>query len=304
MFLDVILERLDGIDAVSDAHVVIHQGVFAGSKPELAFASLQGMQVFDNALVVGHEGEGARHLPKHHRLAPENFGTFVGIYAGVIHPVTATDHKPPEAHFFHRFYKAAFLVPHGRIPAAGAEGFRHLHNPFGLDFGALVQEDAARFADFGAKEPFHTLAVQIATGEYMRFAAAHQSVATVFDITAGNTSEETRKKRDVQIIGMETIQRADAVFAFHVENAAELFVEVNPFTATQKMEAELVAEFAQLVPGFSVPFGAEGIPHANVGEKVALVPRKLAMQLADTGALRLLAGDHSRVLNRECRADN
>ncbi len=108
----------------------------------------------------------------------------------------------------------------------------------------------------------------------------------------------------MQVVSVETIEWADAIFIFHVEDATELFVQINPFTATQKMEAELVAILAQLVPRFSVPFTAETIPHANVGEKVALVPRKLAMQLADTGALRLLAGHHSRVLNRECRADN
>ena len=108
----------------------------------------------------------------------------------------------------------------------------------------------------------------------------------------------------MQVVAVERIQRTHSIFEFHVENATELFVQIDPFTATQKMEAELVTELAQLVPGLAIPFGAEGIPHANVGEKVALVPRKLAMQLADTGALRLLAGDHSRVLNRECRADN
>ena len=111
----------------------------------------------------------------------------------------------------------------------------------------------------------------------MRLASAHQSVAAIFDIAAGNTSEEPRKERNVQVVAVERIQRTHSIFEFHVENATELFVQIDPFTATQKMEAELVAELAQLVPGLAIPFGTEGIPHANVGQEIALVTRKLSM---------------------------
>ena len=304
MFANVVLEGLDGIDPRSDAHVVINQGVFAGGQPELAFASLEPVQVFDHALVVGHEGKRACHLPEHHGLAPKDFGTFVRIHASVIHSVPATDHKAPEAYFFDRFHKSAFLIPGRHEPAARAERFCHLHNPFGLDFGALVQEDAARFANFGTKEPFHTLAVKVTAREHMGFAPAHQAVATIFDIAAGNSPEESGKECDVQVVGMETIERAFALVELDFENAAELVIQINPFAATQEMHAELVAEFAELVPGFAIPFGAEGIPHAYKSQKIAFVTRKFAVQLADSGAFRLFAGDHSGVLNRECRADN
>ena len=83
-----------------------------------------------------------------------------------------------------------------------------------------------------------------------------------------------------------------------------MLVQINPFAATQKMQAELVAILAQLVPRFSVPFTAETIPHANVGEKVTLVARKLAVQLTDSGALRLFARHHARVLDAKGRAND
>ena len=304
MFANVVFERLDGIDPRGDAHIVINQGVFAGGQPELAFASLEPVQVFDHALVVGHEGKRACHLPEHHSLAPEYFGTFVRIHAGVIHSVTATNHKTPEAHFFDRFHKSAFLIPGRHEPATCAERFCHLHNPFGLDFGTLVQENAARFANFGAKDPFYTLTVKVTTREHMGFAPAHQAVATVFNVAAGNAPKESGKERDVQIVGMEAFEWAFTLVELDFENAAELVVQINPFAATQEMHAELVAEFAKLVPGFAIPFGAEGIPHANKSQKIALVARKFAVQLADSGAFRLFAGDNTRVLNAKGRADD
>ena len=297
MFADVVLERLDGIDPRGNAHVVIDQGVFAGGEPELAFAGFEPVQVFDHALVVGHEGKRACHLPEHHSLAPEYFGTFVRIYAGVIHSVAATDHEAPEAYFFDGFHESAFLIPGRHEPAAGAERFCHLHDPFGLDFGALVQEYATRFANFSAKEPFYALAVKVTARENVSLSPAHQAVATVFDVAAGNAPEESGKECDVQVVGMETFKRAFALVELDIENAAELVIQINPFAATQEMHAELVAEFAELVPGFAIPFGAEGIPHAYKSQKIALVARKLAVQLADSGAFRLFARDNAWVLN-------
>ena len=151
------------------------------------------MQVLDDALIVLHERERSRHLAKHYGFAPENLGTFLGIHTGEIHTVATANHKPAEAHLFHRFHETAFLVPCGRKPAARAEGFRHLHNPFGLDFGTLVQEDAARLADFGAKHPFHALAVKVTAREHVRLAAAHQAIAAVFNIATRNAAQESRK---------------------------------------------------------------------------------------------------------------
>ena len=151
------------------------------------------MQVLDDALIVLHERERSRHLAKHYGFAPENLGTLFGIHSGIIHAMPAANHKPAEAHLFHRFHETAFLVPCGRKPAARAEGFRHLHNPFGLDFGSLVEEDAARLAHFGTEKPFRALAVKVAAREHMRFAAAHQAVAAVLDIAARNAAQESRK---------------------------------------------------------------------------------------------------------------
>ena len=108
----------------------------------------------------------------------------------------------------------------------------------------------------------------------------------------------------MQVVGVEAVEWTHAIFVFHIENATKLFVKVNPFATTQKVQAELVAEFTQLIPRFAIPFSAEGIPHAHESEKITLVTRKLTMQLTNPGALRLFAGDHSWVLNRECGADN
>ncbi len=103
---------------------------------------------------------------------------------------------------------------------------------------------------------------------------------------------------------METVERAHAILEFHVEDAPELFVQIDPFAATQKMKAVLVAELAQLIPGLAIPFGTEGIPHADEREEIALVPREPAVQLADAGAFGFFARHHARVLDGERRADN
>ena len=151
MFANVVLESLDGIYAMGNAHVVIHQRIFARGKSKHSLTRFKGMQVLNHMLVMRHKSKRARHLAKHHGLAPENFGTLIRVHAGIVHTVTATNHKSPKAYFFHRFHESALLVPHRRIPAASAKGFCHLHNPFGLDFGRFVEEDATRFADFGAE---------------------------------------------------------------------------------------------------------------------------------------------------------
>ena len=103
---------------------------------------------------------------------------------------------------------------------------------------------------------------------------------------------------------METVQRADAILEFHVEDAPELFIQIDPFAAAQKVQAILVAELAQLIPGLAIPFGTEGIPHADEREEIALVARKLAMQLPDAGAFGLFARHHARILNAQSRTDN
>ena len=304
MFADVVLERLDGIHLMGNAHVVIHQGIFARGQAKLTLAGFQRMQILDNALVVRHEGKRTRHLAKHNGLAPENLGALVRIHAGVIHAVTAANHKPAETHLFHRFHETAFLVPRRRKPATRAEGFCHLHNPFRFDFGGLIEENAARLAHLGAKEPFCALAVKVTAREHVRLAPAHQAVTAIFEIPQGYTTQESRKKSYVQVIAVETVERADAILEFYVEDAPELFVQIYPFAAPQEMQAVLVAELAQLVPGLAIPFSAEGVPHADEREEIALVACELAVQLANAGAVRFFARYHARVLDAQGRADN
>ena len=201
---------------MSNPHIVIHQGIFARSQAKLTLAGLQGMQILNHTLVVGHESKGSSHLAKDNGLPPENFGTFFGIHPSIIHAVTTANHKPAETHFFHRFHKTPFLIPRWRIPTAGTEGVCHLHNPFRLDFGGLVEKDAASLSNLGTKEPFYTLAIKIAAREHMSLSTAHQAIAAVLNVTKGYTAQKSRKKGDMQVIPMETVQRAHPILELHV----------------------------------------------------------------------------------------
>ena len=115
-------------------------------------------------------------------------------------------------------------------------------------------------------------------------------------ISAMKSKDKLRKDTLSAVIGA-VKKAAHAILEFHVEDAPELFVQINPFAAPQKVQAVLVAELAQLIPGFAIPFGAEGIPHADEREEVALVARKPAVQLADAGAFGFFARHHARVLS-------
>ena len=302
MLVDVAFERLDGIDVTRNSRVVFHKRIFARSKPELAFTSFESMEIFDDAVVVLHEIERPCHLAHHHGFAPENLGAVFGIHAGVIHTMATANHKPSKAHFFDGFDKAAFLVPCRLKPATRAERFCHLQNPFRLDFGSLREERAARFAHFGTEKPFHALGVQIAAREHMRFATAHQAVTAIFDIAVRNPAQESGEERNVQIVAMERIERTNFIFKFHFENAAELFVQIHPFTQAQKVHAVLIAELAEFVPSFAVPVRAERIPHRNVNEEVALVTAEFAVQLTNASTFRFIVRHHTRILDAKSRA--
>ena len=103
---------------------------------------------------------------------------------------------------------------------------------------------------------------------------------------------------------METVERAHAILKFYVEDAPELFVQINPFATPQEMQAVLVAELAQFVPGLAIPFSAEGVPHADERKEIALMARELAVQLANARTFGLLTGYHARVLDGKRRTDN
>ena len=108
----------------------------------------------------------------------------------------------------------------------------------------------------------------------------------------------------MQIVAMERIERTNFIFKFHFENAAELFVQIHPFTQAQKMHTVLVAELAEFVPSFAVPVRAESIPHRNVNEEVALVTAEFAVQLTDASAFRFIVWHHARILDAKRRAND
>ena len=62
MFTNVVLESLDGIYAMGDAHIVIHQSIFARGESKHSLTRFKGMQVFNHMLVMRHKRKRARHL--------------------------------------------------------------------------------------------------------------------------------------------------------------------------------------------------------------------------------------------------
>ena len=119
-----------------------------------------------------------------------------------------------------------------------------------------------------------------------------------------NPAQESGKERNVQIVAMERIERTNFIFKLHFENAAELFVQIHPFTQAQKMHTVLVAELAEFVPSFAVPVRAKSIPHRNVNEKIALVTAEFTVQLTDAGAFRFVVRHYTRVLDAQRRAND
>ena len=182
------------------------------------------MEIFNDSFVVRHEREWSCHLAHHHRFAPKDLRAIFRIHTSVIDAMATANHKPAEAYFFDCFDKATFLVPCGFKPAARAELFRDLQNPFRPNFRSFGEERAARFANFGTEQPFHAFCIKVAAREHVRFTAAHQAVTTVFDIAMRHTAQESSEERNVQIIAMERIERTNSIFKLYIENATELFV--------------------------------------------------------------------------------
>ena len=138
----------------------------------------------------------------------------------------------------------------------------------------------------------------------MRFAPAHQTVATVFDIAMCYTAQESGKESNMQIVAVERIERTNSIFKLHIENTAKLFIQIDPFAHAQKMHAVLVAELAELIPRLSIPFRTKGVPHRHVNEKIAFVTAEFSMQLADASAFGFFVRHHARILDAERRTHN
>ena len=212
-----------------------------------------------------HKGERSWHVSFDDRFKEKDSCGFFCIHAAIIHTVRTGKNHPAERNFFDSFHKAAFRIISRFKPAVSAKILGDLDNPLRHNFRSFRQKNTARFADFGRKDKFREFPSEIASREKVGVTTADKTVATVIAVSAGHASKESRQKCNVQIVPMERIKRANVRIELDLEYARELFVQIDPFPAPQKMHKMLFAIFAKRIPSRPVPFPTKAVPFRKEG---------------------------------------